>query len=317
MEIKFLNTGLGGTRPGLAYSLSGRGILMLHRKRVAIALYYAFRRRIRVALGIPARPKPPPVLGHSLEYAVKWHSSILDGLMKHLPQGLEFTGKNVCEVGAGDCLATSAFFLARGARHVDVIEMASPVINERQKQVLEILKWRGYPVDLTILRQESASSSLRLDKRVTYHHTYMENFQTSTRFDFIFSNSVMEHVEDLAGFYVACWRTLTSGGQMLHLIDLGGHELFEDPLPPLDFQTYPDWLYNAMYPKYYRATRRFLSEHADMAKAAGFTIEQLTPTRTADDNYVDELWPRLRSAARQRPREEIRVVEFALLAGKS
>ncbi|HTG45524.1 MAG TPA: hypothetical protein VK633_13440, partial [Verrucomicrobiae bacterium] len=66
----------------------------------------------------------------------------------------------------------------------------------------------------------------------------------------------------------------------------------------------------------HRATRRFLEEHTQAVVKAGFKIEKVTPTRMADENYLTELWPKLRPAARERKRAEVQVVEFALLARK-
>jgi SAM-dependent methyltransferase len=276
-------------------------------------LYYATRRRIRTALRVPARVKPPPVLGQSLAQVVERHAWIARSVQKHAPPNLDLRGQAVCEVGAGDCLAASSLFLGLGASRVDIIEVEPPVVTEKQLQVLEALK-RDFPLDLTIVQK---NGGLRLDEsRVAYHRLYMENYNSVHAHQFIFSFSVLEHVEDLAGFYASCWRTLRPGGWMLHLIDLGGHELFEDPLPPLDFQTYPDWLYDWMFPRYHRATRRFLNDHVKAIGSAGFEVQKVTPTRTADDAYLDRLWPKLRPAAQARPREEFRVVEFAVLARK-
>ena len=291
---------------------------MLHRKRVATALYHALRRHIRLALGIAARPSEPPVLQESLDYVFARHSFILDQIAKHLPPGFDFLDKQVCEIGAGDCLATSAFFLAKGARHVDVIEVQAPAVSHKQFELLKSLQSRGYPIDLTIIGERSPNAELALDStRITHHRCHMEDLQNEARYDLIFSSFVLEHVEDLTGFYSMCWKATNVGGQMLHLVDLGGHGLWEDPLPPLDFQTYPDWLFEAMSPKYNRATRRFLHEHVDAVKAAGFTVQQVVPIRTADDSYLDQLWPKLRRAARLRARDELRVIEFALLAKKA
>ncbi len=277
-------------------------------------LHYALRRKIRTTFHIPARPKGPPVLGQPVDAVVERHSWIARSFQQHGPAGMDLRGQAVCEVGAGDCLAASALFLGQGARRVDIIEVEPPVVNEKQLQVLERLKQKNFPVDLTIIQK---NGELHLDAdRVIYHRCYMEDFKSIGSHAFIFSFSVLEHVEDLAGFYRSCWETLQPGGWMLHMIDLGGHELFEDPLPPLDFQTYPDWLYELMFPKYRRATRRFLSEHIAAVKNAGFIVEKVTPTRTAEDTYMTALWPKLRPAARDRGREEVRVVEFALLARK-
>src|SRR5687768_14649847 len=128
---------------------------MLHRTQVAKALYYAFRRRLRLALGIAPRPQPPPVLGLPVEGVVARHSFILSQLRHHLPEALDLRGKHVCEIGPGDCLATAAFFLAKGARHVDLVEVQPPVVNARQTQVLDSLKELGYLIDPTIIQAES------------------------------------------------------------------------------------------------------------------------------------------------------------------
>jgi 2-polyprenyl-3-methyl-5-hydroxy-6-metoxy-1,4-benzoquinol methylase len=288
---------------------------MLHTKRVAQTIYYATRRRIRKALRIPARHTAAPILGYSLEVAVERHGWIARSVLQHSPAELDLRGKAVCEVGAGDCLAASSLFLAKGARRVNIVEVEPAVVNEKQLQVLEALKAQGTPIDLSILQRKG--DSLELDaSRVAYHTCFMEQFQTTEQHEFLFSFSVLEHVEDLAGFYESCRRVLGPGGWMLHLIDLGGHELFEDPLPPLDFQTYSNGLYRLMYPKYHRATRRFLNEHIEAVQKAGFKVEKVTPTRKADEAYLDQLWPRLRRDARERKREEVQVVEFALLARK-
>lgn len=277
-------------------------------------LFYALRRRIRIALRIPPRVKPPPVLGQDINAVVERHAWIVRSIQNYIPTNLELTGSAVCEVGAGDCLASSSLFLAKGATRVDIIEVEPPVANEKQIQVLERLKLDGFPIDLSIV-QRNGGYHLD-DTRVFYHRLYMENFVSSGAHAFIFSFSVLEHVEDLAGFYSSCSRALQPGGWMLHLIDLGGHELFDEPLPPLDFQTYPDWLYDLMCPKYRRATRRFLNEHTQAIENAGFTEVKVIPTREADDAYLDRLWPKLRKTAQARSRDELRVVEFAVLARK-
>ena len=160
-------------------------------------------------------------------------------------------------------------------------------------------------------------SSPQLDAKLVSHHScHMEHFSAADKYDFLSSFSVIEHVEDLEAFYFSCWKALKREGWMLHIIDLGGHDQFEDPLPPLDFQTYADWLFSLMYPRHYRATRRFLGEHKQAVTHAGFIIKDIKVRRKADPAYLAEIWPELRAAARARPRDEVGVIEFALLARK-
>src|SRR5262249_15408729 len=149
--------------------------------------------------------------------------------------------------------------------------------------------------------------------RVQFHKVYMENFQSGAPADFVYSNSCVEHVEDLDGFHRACAKVMRPGAHMLHIIDLGGHGEFEDPLPPLDFQPYPNWLYDYIYPPYRRATRKFLDEHLSAIESNGFKVLKMTPIRTASDEYLNAIWPKLRSEARSRPRQGIAVIEFVVV----
>ena len=289
---------------------------MLHKKRVAQTIYYSSRRRIRNLLGVRARHSPAAILNYSFEAVYARHAWIVRSVLQHSPEELDLKDQAVCEVGAGDCLASSSLFLGKGARRVNIVEVEPPVVNEKQLELLEKLKKEGFPLDLSLI-QKSGEGVWHLDNsRVAYHTCFMEQFSSNEEHAFLFSFSVLEHVEDFESFYRSCHRALAAGGWMLHLVDLGGHGLFDEPLPPLDFQTYPDWLYTLMYSKYDRATRRFLNDHLDAIKAAGFAIRKLTPTRQADPNYLNSLRGRLRPAARRRSPEELGVVEFAVLAQK-
>lgn len=234
-------------------------------------------------------------------------------MLENLPPGLDLRDKTVCEVGAGDCLAAASLMLGLGARRVEVVEIADPVVNQKQREVLTILKRQGLPMDISFIEGQKEPLTIN-SERVRFYKTYMENLQTASPIDFLFSFSVMEHVEDLDGFYRACSKLMRPGATMLHVIDLGGHGEFEDPLPPLDFQTYPDWLYNYIYPPYNRATRRFLKQHLEAIERNGFKILKMNPFRTAPDQYLDVIWPKLRKAARLQPRVDVSVIEFAVVA---
>jgi hypothetical protein len=287
---------------------------MLHKKRVALALYYSARRWLRIRLGLKPRNRPPPVLGQPIENVIERHAGIARTFLDNFPSKLDLTNKRFCEVGPGDCLAMAGVALGMGATRVDMIEMCEAVVNEKQVQVLRALKAQKLPMDLSMIR-EGNPAQLN-SQRVVYHRCFMEQFSALEQFDLIFSNSVVEHVEDLAGFHNSCRSALVKGGWALHIVDLGGHGEFEDPLPPLDFQTYSDSLFACMYPKYHRATRRFLSEHQKAILQAGFVVERFKVLRLADKAYMQALRPALRCAARQISPEELAPIEVAILATK-
>jgi hypothetical protein len=181
-------------------------LVMLHKKRILQALYVSMRRRIRILLQIKPRAKPPPILGQSLESIVARHGWIAESLLEHLPAELDLQDKSVCEIGSGDCLAAVSLYLAKGASHVDIVDAAPMVVNQKQLDLLETLEEQGLPMDTGIIPRRS---SLQLDaNRVSHHSCYMENFSATDKYDLLSSFSVVEHVEEMEAFYFSCWKAL-------------------------------------------------------------------------------------------------------------
>lgn len=286
---------------------------MLHKLKVLNAFRGNALRQTRELLGIKPRPKAP-VLAQPVEKIIERHAWICQRLVDLWPEGLDLKGKSVCEIGSGDCLAAAAFFVGKGAAHVDLVEHQPPAVNAKQQQVLAALKQRGFPVSDSVIT--GGTSPVLNSQLVTYHKEHMENYGGGNQHGFVFSHCVLEHVEGLDAVFQASYRSLQPGGLALHVVDLGGHGQFEDPVPPLDFQTYPDWLYRLMYPIHHRATRRFLEDYRQAAASAGFEKIKIHVLRKAEATYVDSIRATLRPAAQQQSAEDISVIEFAMLALK-
>lgn len=286
---------------------------MLHRIRVIKALYGNSKRQVRILLRIKPRPKTP-ILSRPVQEILEFHSLICRRLTELWPPGLALDGESVCEIGSGDCMASAAFFVAKGAAHVDLVELEPPVANAKQLEVLKELKEMGFPISLEVIK-EGDLPSLN-ESLVSYHRCHVEDYGEENRHGFVFSHNVMEHVEDLHSCFRSIYRCLRPGGRMLHIIDLGGHGQFEDPLPPLDFQTYPDWLFECMYPTNYRNTRRFLEDYRAAVTAAGFKKFEIHPLRIAEKTYVESLRDKMRPAARRQSIDDLSVIEFTLSAFK-
>lgn len=285
---------------------------MRHPKTVAKAIYYSTRLRTRVLLGIKPRTRAWPPKGY--EALVGHHADLARLFLQNHPKTWDFKGKTVCEVGPSDCLSLASLALGLGAAHVDLVEPNPPIVNETQRKVLQEIKGRGFPLDTSILRN---GAEVTLDPaKVTYHHCFMNALKAENRYDYLWSHHVMEHVEGLEAFYRDCWRVLKPGGQMFHCIDFSGHSELEDPIPPLDFQTYPDWLYYLMYPPFYRATRAFIGEHYGAMQKAGMVLDNTVVTWRAEPDYLKSVWPELRSQARRLPQDEVSVLEAVVVSHK-
>jgi SAM-dependent methyltransferase len=278
---------------------------MLHKAKVARAIWYSTRRRVRLALRIKPRVRPWPAYG--VEAVVAHHTDLVRRFLEAAPPAWNFTGKTVCEAGCSDCLAIASLLVGKGAAKVDLVEPTPPILNPLQAEVLKAVRQAGFPLDTTIL---SSGSALSFDSaRVMYYDSFLETLDFESRYDYLFSIDVMEHVEDLDGFYAACRKALKPGGQMFHDIDFSGHSEFEDPVPPLDFQTFPDWLHDLMYPPFSRTTRLFLSDHYQAMSRAGLMLGETRVLRRADPDYLAAIWPHLRRRARSFPPDEVGVLQ--------
>ena len=233
-------------------------------------------------------------------------------MREHLPASHLWSGRKVCEAGAGDCLAAASMLLGLGASHVTIVEHEPPVTGSKQFDVLANLCALGYPCDKAILNDKNQLN----ESKCSFFTTYMENFAGSGDCSLVYSICVGEHVEDLTAFFRSCYDTLDDGGEMMHYIDLGGHGIFEDPAPPLEMHRYGRIAYGAIYPRYSRATRRFVSDYTKAASDSGFHNIIVRTTRKANDNYVKRILPNLKSHAAGIPESELGVIEFVLYGKK-
>lgn len=220
-----------------------------------------------------------------------------------------------CEIGAGDCLASSDLLLGSGFQKVYVVEKPSPALGDSQIAILsQIAALEELANNLDVI--ENRNSKKLNTARVTMIEDYFEYTTLPEEVDLLFSFDVLEHVENIRDFFEKCHKSLRNGGVMIHKFDLSGHALHEDPIPPLDFQTYPNWLYGLMYPKYSRAVRNFITTFTDEIQRQGFHNLQITPIRKADLDYVASIQPRLRKAARHLAADDLAILDVVITASK-
>jgi SAM-dependent methyltransferase len=285
---------------------------MLHKRKIALAIWRNAKRQVRIHLGIKPRHRAWPQDG--FDHALQRSQNLARRFLEQVPPGWDVRGKHICEVGCSDCFSIASLLLGMGAAHVDLVEPAPPVLNPLQVRILKTIQQHGFTLDTGILRE---GVEITLDEtKITYQNCFLHALAVENRYDYLFSFQVMEHVENLPEFYSACHRVLKKNGAMFHLVDFSGHSELEDPVPPLDFQTYPDWLFYLMYPPFHRATRCFLSQHLQAMTQAGLDIENVRVNRKAEPAYLAALRPNLRKKARLIPLDEIEVLEATIVSHK-
>ncbi len=276
---------------------------------MARALYYAQRWRLKRLLGIPDLPRSPVLLG-GLDQAVERYQRICRTLLKQIPNSLP---RNflAAEIGCGDCLAAADMMLGLGARHVHLVESQAMPISSLHQEALTKCMARDLPNRATILLTDPLP---RLNPAfASLHAGLLEQISIPEPVDLLYSFDVLEHVEDLETFFACSRKWLKPGGWALHKFDLSGHEFFEDPMPPLDFQTYPRWLYRMMFPRYRRAVGNFSDQFLGAMSRHGFEIQAIVPLRKADPAYLRSVRPMLRREAREKSDEVLEILDILVL----
>jgi len=198
-----------------------------------------------------------------------------DSYARHLYQafGPHCTGGTTLEIGPGASLGTSALLARDGCRAfaMDLVDLRSP-------------------------EQKSALSAIDLNHaEVPYLLGNIEAMPFADQsFDFVFSNSCLEHVPDPARALSEIARILRPGGRTAHQIDFRDHWHMEDPLR---FLQYGDRLWRLMNrpgPGYQNRWR--LSKYLEVFEGMGFDFEVEVNLVATDDQ--------LRRA--KRPRQALR-----------
>lgn len=276
--------------------------------------FYGYWTVLKKKLSIRQRPTSR-VMHVGMDHAVKRYTRICSTLLAHIPNPASMEGAVVSEIGCGDCFAAADMMLGLGAKHVHLVEFLPLELSEENRQALHALVGRdGLPNRGELL---DPGGILQLNpQKATYHRGLLEAIRLPEKVDFLYSFDVLEHVEDLDGFFAYCGEVVRPGGVMVHKFDLSGHGAFEDPMPPLDFQTFSRWLFDLIFLKYQRAVGHFADEFLTMMEKHGFTDLQVIPIRTANPAYLDEVWPHLRKEARQRPKETVALLDLVIVAKK-
>lgn len=221
--------------------------------------------------------------------------------------GMVETPRSVVELGPGDSLGVGMMALLTGSENyiaIDAVRHASRESNIAIfDELVSLLKSRasipfdyectlirpklthyGFPYDLfsdAKLAQALSPERLKKLKKLISTPEKEECIQyfapfgemgaiNSESIDWIFSQAVLEHVDDLSGVYRHCFRCLRPGGIMTHQVDYQCHE------------TAAEWNGHWRYPKWLWALIRghrpwFVnrlphSVHLQMQKRAGFEL---------------------------------------------
>jgi SAM-dependent methyltransferase len=250
--------------------------------------------------------------------------------------GLNTAPEVIAELGPGDSLGTGLAGILTGANAYygfDVVEYARTSRNaiiceelvelfSRREPVPDNAEFpevepalRSYEFPSHILSENRLSKTLRPERVaelriaiaggsghnglvVEYRSPWSEpDVISPATVDLVFSQAVLEHVDDLRHTYAALFKWLKPGGVMSHQIDFrshsmsrawNGHWTFSDPVWKI-----------IVGRRAYLLNREPCSVHLDLMRVAGFKVVAVQRVQTDSDVRRDQLAPRFRSLSEE------------------
>lgn len=229
-------------------------------------------------------------------------------------------GKSVLEYGPGDALGVALLFSAFGAHRVTCVDQfplvtSSSRIKEIYENILAIL-----PEDAR-QRAESVfetpgdvSSGFRVDK-ISYRVTRNGLSGADNEFDLVISRAALEHVSDLTATLRDVSQAMKVNAVSVHEVDLTSHGL--DRYLPLDFLTWPDWLFALMYDQKGFPNRFRTQHYKDRVIEAGLEIDSIVATGAYPLSEAERIFAFVAPPFRRIPVEELAWKGFRMVLRKT
>ena len=163
-------------------------------------------------------------------------------------------GREILEVGPGNNLSVGILMLAAGALRVVCIDKFQSRPNLAQAAASYAILHESLTQQERQCCGDVFAGAIPL---VSQHHTGRlvydwncaiegaERTLGTTRFDFILSTAVLEHVRSVEAAIRSMYLLLKPGGRMIHRVDLRSHEEDEES-HPLDFLTHSSFAWRLM-----------------------------------------------------------------------
>lgn len=214
----------------------------------------------------------------SVGECVQFINSIFDSFLKYSAVSNDLLGKRVLEIGHGENVGLALKFLTLGAGKVVCIDkFHAPRDTEKEYAIYQGLR-------STLTQEEKVRFDECIDLKNNEFHLNankieclyglgiedaLEKFSPES-FDLVYSNAVLEHIDDIDTAMAVMPQLLATGGSMIHSIDFKDHGMFTSAkLHPLTFLSISNKIYRNMtsigYPN--RKTIQFYREK--MAVFAG------------------------------------------------
>lgn len=241
-------------------------------------------------------------------YFVRSFDDYRERLVGNAPFGPFLRGKRVLEYGPGDVLGVALLLYAHGADRVDCVDRF-PLESASAKNLEVYRVLLASMPGVVRVRGEHAfnvagepASGFR-PECVRYRITPDGLAGETGAYDLIVSRAVLEHVNSLPATLRDIDRGLRPGGVSVHSVDLRSHNLDRDV--PLDFLTWPEWLYRLMYSHKGFPNRLRVPDYHHAIRETGLELVSMQPSAQASPADVDRVHGHLARHLRHADREKL------------
>ena len=238
---------------------------------------------------------------------------VADSYVERIPGGGDgLLGKRVLEVGPGASLGTSVVLACYGAS-VTVADKYLAFWDPDYHQpfyemLLILLGGRGPAVDPQPIYKLLTVQDFSPDVLTRFEGGAEQLGRLAgDEFDFVLSNAVLEHVEDVPRSLANLARVTAPGGLNLHQIDFRDHRNFDRPLEYLTMSVAD---FDAIFVEQSGecGNRWRHTQFNGMFEEVGFEITGFTPNVFATDTYIANVTPRLHADQQRLVRDELRIL---------
>jgi SAM-dependent methyltransferase len=228
-------------------------------------------------------------------------------------------GKRILEYGPGDVPGVAILMVAHGASQVVCVDRfplarMSPKNIQIVKIMLERLSRPLRDRAESCFRKPTHPESGFNPRFIDYLVRPSGLSGLVNEVDLVLSRAVLEHVNDLPATFRDMYAALKPGGIAIHLVDLKSHGLHCNN--PLDFLSWPTWLWSLMYSAKGAPNRLRVNAYRDAAAQTGFEVIALKPTTLASPVDVRAIRPDLAKPFRELSEEDLSWLAFWLVYRK-
>lgn len=199
--------------------------------------------------------------------------------------------REILEYGPGDVPGVALLMVAHGARSVVCVDRFPLLaLSPKNIEVMEILL-EGMTGEV---RQRAAQCFVEEGRPASGFSSHIRYLVRASGLsglhnavDLVISRAVLEHVDNLPATFSDMYAALRTGGVAIHDVDLKSHGLHRKN--PLDFLTWPPFLWSCMYAHKGVPNRWRVDRYRQAIAESGLQTVMMQPTLLAADTDIAEV----------------------------